>query len=191
MQCNTALQKHNLRRQISAFVSLCVIKIATMLTLFLIFVRKKDLFLPEIHQSFGCPVHTIQIFPNINCSVFLSHLFESVLLPIAAFVSSRIVSSLLSNKHSQQQPSAHYKWGVRHLHGMSWHVLQPRNLRYSNWTEWWHAYILLLIVKIVSSNSAHNPDLPSKAKRLIHLSALIQGHIFKRILEHLSGKKSS
>lgn len=58
MQCNTALQKCNLRWQISTFPSLCATKTATMLTLFLTLVRKKDLFLIEIRQSFGCTYHS-------------------------------------------------------------------------------------------------------------------------------------
>lgn len=184
MQCNIAL--HNLICKISTFLSLCMTEIATVLTLFLTFVRKKDLFLLERRQRFRCPVPIIQIFHKINYLVFLFHLFwVSSFAQLQLFLAD---SSLLSNKHSQQQRSAHYKWGVRHLHDMSWHVLQPRNFRHSDWTEWWHAYILLLIVKILSSNSAHNPDLPSKAMRLIHLLALIQGCVFKSILEHLSGK---
>lgn len=93
------------------------------------FVRKKYLFLIEIHQNFGCPIPIILIFFKINYLVFLFHLFESVLLPIVTILAD---SSLLSNKHSQQQRSALYKWGIRDFHGMSWHVLQPRNLRHSD-----------------------------------------------------------
>lgn len=93
MQCNTALQKHNLRWQISAFLFIMCDQNSHYVDPFSTFVRKTDLFLLEICQSFGCSVPIIQIFHNINDLVFLFHLYESALLPIVTIASSRLLTA--------------------------------------------------------------------------------------------------